>query len=257
MLDKIIQFSIKNKLVILVFTLFLVGWGSYSLINLPLDALPDVTNNQVQIITTAPTLASQEVEQLITYPLEQSVKTIPRLIELRSISRFGLSVVTVVFEDDADIYWARDQIFQRLKQAEEIIPKYAGSPELAPISTGLGEIYQYDVYAKNGYEDKYDASKLRTIQDWIIIPQLQGIKGVAEVSTWGGKLKQYDIAVNPNRLNSLGVTITEIFDALEKNNQNTGGAYIEKDQYAFFIRGVGMASGIKDLENVVIKNRNG
>ncbi|MFV8346972.1 efflux RND transporter permease subunit [Flavobacterium sp. ZB4P13] len=257
MLDKIIQFSIKNKFIILLFTLVLIAWGSYSLKNLPLDALPDVTNNQVQIITTAPTLASQEVEQLITYPLEQAVKTIPKVIELCSISRFGLSVVTVVFKDEVDIYWAREQIFQRLKQAEENIPKYAGSPELAPITTGLGEIYQYDVYAKKGYEDKYDAVQLRTIQDWIIIPQLQGIEGIAEVSTWGGKLKQYEIAVNPNTLNSLGVTITEIFDALEKNNQNTGGAYIEKDQYAYFIRGVGMATGIRDLENVVVKNRNG
>jgi cobalt-zinc-cadmium resistance protein CzcA len=234
-----------------------VIWGGYSIKKLPIDALPDVTNNQVQIITTAPTLASQEVEQLITYPLEQSVKTIPKVIELRSISRFGLSVVTVVFEEDIDIYWAREQIFQRLKEAEENIPDYAGSPELAPITTGLGEIFQYDVYAKKGYENQYDAVQLRTIQDWIITPQLQGVQGVAEVSTWGGKLKQYEISVNPNRLNSLGVTITEIFDALEKNNQNTGGAYIEKDQYAYFIRGVGMASGIKDLENVVIKNRNG
>ncbi|KQB37075.1 efflux RND transporter permease subunit [Flavobacterium aquidurense] len=257
MLDKIIQFSIKNKFVILLLTLVLIAWGSYSLKQLPLDALPDITNNQVQIITTAPTLASQEVEQLITYPLEQAVKTVPDIIELRSISRFGLSVVTVVFEDDVDIYWAREQIFQRLKQAEENIPAYAGSPELAPITTGLGEIYQYDVYAKKGYENKYDAVKLRTIQDWIIIPQLQGVKGVADVSTWGGKLKQYEIAVNPNTLNSLGVTITEIFDALEKNNQNTGGAYIEKDQLAYFIRGVGMAKGTNDLGNVVVKNRNG
>lgn len=257
MLDKIIQFSIRNKFVILLFTLILIAWGSYSLKKLPLDALPDVTNNQVQIITTAPTLASQEVEQLITYPLERAVKTVPNTIELRSISRFGLSVVTVVFEDDVDIYWAREQIFQRLKQAEENIPDYVDAPELAPISTGLGEIYQYDVYAKKGYENKYNAVELRTVQDWIIIPQLQGIKGVADVSTWGGKLKQYEIAVNPNMLNSLGVTITEIFDALEKNNQNTGGAYIEKDQYTYFIRGVGMAKGVKDLENVVVKNRNG
>nr|WP_294786582.1 CusA/CzcA family heavy metal efflux RND transporter [uncultured Flavobacterium sp.] len=257
MLDKIIQFSIRNKFVILLFTLILIAWGSYSLKKLPLDALPDVTNNQVQIITTAPTLASQEVEQLITYPLERAVKTVPNIIELRSISRFGLSVVTVVFEDDVDIYWAREQIFQRLKQAEENIPDYVDAPELAPISTGLGEIYQYDVYAKKGYENKYSAVELRTIQDWIIIPQLQGIKGVADVSTWGGKLKQYEIAVNPNMLNSLGVTITEIFDALEKNNQNTGGAYIEKDQYTYFIRGVGMAKGVRDLENVVVKNRNG
>ena len=257
MLDKIIQFSIKNKFIILLFTLVLIAWGSYSIKNLPLDALPDVTNNQVQIITTAPTLASQEVEQLITYPLEQAVKTIPKVIELRSISRFGLSVVTVVFKDDVDIYWAREQIFQRLKQAEENIPSYAGSPELGPISTGLGEIYQYDLYAKKGYEDKYDAVKLRTIQDWIIIPQLQGVEGVAEVSTWGGKLKQYEVAINPNKLNSLGITITDIFEALEKNNQNTGGAYIEKDQFAYFIRGVGMATGIKDIENIVVANKNG
>lgn len=257
MLDKIIQFSITNKFVILLFTLVLLAFGSYSVTQLPLDALPDVTNNQVQIITTAPTLASQEVEQLITYPLEQSVKTIPKVVELRSISRFGLSVVTVVFKDDVDIYWAREQIFQRIKEAEENIPKYAGSPKLAPISTGLGEIFQYDVYAKKGYEDKFDAVQLRTIQDWIIIPQLQGIEGIAEVSTWGGKLKQYEVAVNPNTMNSQGVTITEIFEALEKNNQNTGGAYIEKDQYAYFIRGVGMASGVNDLQNVVIKNRNG
>jgi cobalt-zinc-cadmium resistance protein CzcA len=257
MLDKIIHFSIRNKFVILLLTLVLVAWGSYALKNLPLDALPDVTNNQVQVITTAPTLASQEVEQLITYPVEQSVKTIPKVIELRSISRFGLSVVTIVFEDNVDIYWAREQVFQRLNKAEENIPKYAGSPELAPITTGLGEIYQYDVYAKKGYEDRYDATALRTIQDWIIIPQLQGIEGVAEVSTWGGYLKQYEISVDPNRLNSTGVTITEIFDALEKNNQNTGGAYIEKDQYAYFIRGVGMASGISDLGNIVVKNRNG
>jgi cobalt-zinc-cadmium resistance protein CzcA len=257
MLDKIIQFSIKNKFIILLFTLVLIAWGSYSLKNLPLDALPDVTNNQVQIITNAPTLASQEIEQLITYPLEQSLKTIPKVIELRSISRFGLSVVTVVFKDDVDIYWARNQIFQRISQAKENIPAYAGSPEMAPITTGLGEIYQYDVYAKKGYEDKYDAIKLRTIQDWIIIPQLQGIEGVAEVATWGGKLKQFEIAVKPNTLKSLDVTITEIFEALEKNNQNTGGAYIEKDQMTYFIRGVGMATGSKDLENVVVKNRNG
>lgn len=257
MLDKIIQFSIKNKFIILLITLALIAWGSYSVKNLPLDALPDITNNQVQIITTAPTLASQEVEQLITYPLEQAVKTIPKIIELRSISRFGLSVVTVVFKDDVDIYWARQQIFQRLDEAKGNIPAYAGSPELGPISTGLGEIYQYDLYAKKGYEDKYDAVKLRTIQDWIIIPQLQGVEGVAEVSTWGGKLKQYEVSVNPNKLNSLGVTITDIFNALEKNNQNTGGAYIEKDQYAYFIRGVGMATGIKDLENVVVANKNG
>jgi heavy metal efflux system protein len=257
MLDKIIYFSIKNKFIVALMTLVLMIVGLWSVARLPIDALPDITNNQVQIMTSAPTLASQEVEQLITYPIEQSVKTIPKIVELRSISRFGLSVVTVVFDESIDIYWARQQIFQRLDAAKENIPDYAGKPELAPITTGLGEIYQYDVYAKKGYEDKYDATSLRTIQDWIIIPQLQGIEGVAEVSTWGGTLKQYEIAVDPNRLNSMGITISEIFEAIGKNNQNTGGAYIEKDQLAYFIRGVGMASGIRDLENIVVKNRNG
>jgi heavy metal efflux system protein len=257
MLNNIIAFSIKNKFIISLMTFLLIVAGVYALRHLPIDALPDVTNNQVQVITTAPTLASQEVEQLITYPIEQAVKTIPKMVELRSMSRFGLSVVTIVFEDNVDIYWAREQIFQRLKAAAENIPKYAGSPELAPITTGLGEIFQYDVYAKKGYEDKYDATALRTIQDWIIIPQLQGVEGIAEVSTWGGSLKQYEIAVNPDQLNSLGVTITEIFEAIGKNNQNTGGAYIEKDQLSYFIRGVGMAKGISDLQNIVVKNRNG
>ncbi|MBK7763363.1 MAG: CusA/CzcA family heavy metal efflux RND transporter [Bacteroidetes bacterium] len=257
MLDKIIYFSIHNKFIVGVLTLAMFIYGLYSLKTLPIDALPDITNNQVQILTTAPTLASQEVEQLITYPIEQSVKTIPQVIELRSISRFGLSVVTVVFKEEADIYWAREQIFQRIKEAEEIIPKYVGSPSLAPITTGLGEIYQYDVFAMPGYETKYNATELRTIQDWIIVPQLQGVKGVAEVSTWGGSAKQFEIAVDPNKLNSMSTTTTEIFDAVEKNNQNTGGAYIEKDNLAYIIRGVGMANGIQDIENIVVKNRNG
>jgi heavy metal efflux system protein len=257
MLDHIIKFSIKNKLLVLLATITLVVFGLFAIKNLPLDALPDVTNNQVQIITTAPTLASQEVEQLITVPLERAVKTIPKTIELRSISRFGLSVITVVFKDDVDIYWAREQVFQRLNQAKENIPAYAGVPELAPISTGLGEIYQYDVYAKKGYEQRYNITELRSIQDWMIAPQLQGIEGVAEVSTWGGKLKQYEIAIDPNRLNSAGLTINEVFAALQQNNQNTGGAYIEKDQYAYLIRGVGISNGLKDLGNIVVKNRHG
>lgn len=186
MLDKIIHFSINNKFIIGLFTLILVAVGSYSLYTLPIDALPDITNNQVQIITSSPTLATQEVEQFITYPIEQSVKPIPQIVELRSISRFGLSVVTVVFEEDVDIYWARAQISERLKEAENTIPEGVGTPEMAPVSTGLGEIYQYVVFPEKGYEDKYDATELRTIQDWIIKPQLVGTKGVAEVNTLGG-----------------------------------------------------------------------
>lgn len=257
MLDKIIHFSIHNKFIVGLFTLALVAVGAYSLYTLPIDALPDITNNQVQIITSSPTLATQEVEQFITYPIEQSVKPIPKVVELRSISRFGLSVVTVVFEEDVDIYWARAQISERLKEAEDVISKDLGTPEMAPISTGLGEIYQYVVFPEKGYEDKFDATELRTIQDWIIKPQLIGTKGVAEVNTLGGILKQYEISVQPDRLRSMNTTIAEIFEALESNNENTGGAYIDKKPYAYFIRGIGMVSGIEDINKIVIKNENG
>jgi len=257
MLDKIIHFSIHNKFIIGLFTLALIIVGSYSAYNLPIDALPDITNNQVQIITSSPTLATQEVEQFITYPIEQAVKPIPKIVELRSISRFGLSVVTVVFEENVDIYWARAQISERLKEAESTIPKNVGTPEMAPVSTGLGEIYQYVVFPKKGYEDKYNATDLRTIQDWIIKSQLTGTAGVAEVNTLGGNLKQYEIAVQPDKLKSMGVTIPEIFEALESNNENTGGAYIDKKPYAYFIRGIGMVSSIEDINKIVVKNQNG
>jgi len=257
MLDNIIKFSIKNKFIIGLFTLFLVVVGVYSVSTLPIDALPDITNNQVQIITSSPKLATQEVEQLITYPIEQSVKAIPDVVELRSISRFGLSVITVVFKESTDIYWARAQINERLKEAEDLIPDGAGSPELAPISTGLGEIYQYVVFPKKGYENKYDATELRTIQDWIIKPQIIGTPGVAEVNTLGGMLKQYEIGVSPDKLKSMNTTITEIFDALEVNNENTGGAYIDKKPYAYFIRGVGMVGSIDEINKIVVKTQNG
>jgi heavy metal efflux system protein len=257
MLDKIIHFSIHNKFIVGLFTLALVLVGIYNLSRLPIDALPDITNNQVQVITTAPTLATQEVEKFITYPIEQTMKTIPKIVEMRSFSRFGLSVITLVFEEDVDIYWARQQMSEKLKDAERLIPKGAGIPELAPISTGLGEIYQYVIYAKKGYESQYDASKLRTIQDWIVKPQLLGTAGIAEVTTLGGSLKQYEIAVQPDRLKSMNTTITDIFDALEKNNENTGGAYIDKQPYVYFIRALGMVKTIADIEKIVVKTNNG
>ena len=257
MLEKIIHFSINNKFIVGLFTLLLIAVGSYSMYTLPIDALPDITNNQVQIITSSPKLATQEVEQFLTYPIEQSVKSIPGILELRSISRFGLSVVTVVFEEKTDIYWARAQISESIKEAEESIPANAGRPELAPVSTGLGEIYQYVVFPKKGFEKQFNATDLRTIQDWIIKPQLMGTKGVAEVNTLGGYLKQYEIAVQPDKLKSMNTTITEIFDALENNNENTGGAYIDKKPYAYFIRGIGMVNGIDDIRKIVVKNQNG
>lgn len=257
MLDKIILFSIRHKFVVGLCTLALVLWGIFSLSRLPIDALPDITNNQVQIITSSPTLAAQEVEKFITYPIEQSVKPIPKIVELRSISRFGLSVVTVVFEEDVDIYWARTQISERLKEADATIPPGFGSPEMAPISTGLGEIYQYVVFPKPGFEDMYNAMDLRTVQDWIIKPQLIGTEGVAEVNTLGGLLKQYEIAVQPDKLRSMNTTMPEILEALERNNENTGGAYIDKKPNAYFIRGIGMVNGMDDIRKIVVKNQNG
>ncbi|HEY0730982.1 MAG TPA: efflux RND transporter permease subunit, partial [Chitinophagaceae bacterium] len=242
MLDKIIRFSIKNKLVIGMMTVLLVIWGIWSATKLPIDAVPDITNNQVQIITTAPTLATQEVEQFITYPVEQSLANIPDLVEMRSISRFGLSVITVVFKDDVDVYFARQLINERLKEAEEQIPEGMGTPELAPVSTGLGEVYQYMVHPKEGSEDKYTPMDLRTMQDWIVARQLYGTPGVAEVNSFGGRLKQYEVSVDPNRLKALDVSIAEIFEALQKNNENTGGAYIDRKPNAYFIRGIGLVS---------------
>ena len=254
MLDKIIRFSIKNKLVIGIMTLFLILWGVWSATKLPIDAVPDITNNQVQIITTAPTLASQEVEQFITYPIEQSLANIPDLVEIRSISRFGLSVITAVFEDDVDIYFARQLINERLKEAEEQIPEGMGTPELAPVSTGLGEVYQYMIHPKKGSENKYTSMDLRTMQDWIVARQLYGTAGVAEVNSFGGMLKQYEVAIDPNRLKALNVSIAEIYEALQKNNENTGGAYIDRKPNAYFIRGIGLVTSLKDVGNIVVKN---
>ena len=257
MLNKIILFSIKNKLVIGVMTLALIAWGIWSATRLPIDALPDITNNQVQIITTAPTLASQEVEQLITYPIEQSIANLPDLEEVRSISRFGLSVITVVFKENVDTYFARQLINERLKEAEEQIPKGLGKPELAPVSTGLGQIYEYVIHPIKGSENKYTSTDLRTMQDWIVARQLYGTPGIAEVNSFGGKLKQYEVSVDPDRLKALNVTIPEIFTALEKNNQNTGGAYIEKNPSSYFIRGIGVVTSLDDIGKIVIKSPNG
>lgn len=257
MLDRIINFSIRNKLVIGFFILGLVVWGIYSLSKLPIDAVPDITNNQVQIITQAPNLGAQEVEQFITAPVELAMSNIPKMIEKRSISRSGISVVTLVFHDNTDIYWARAQVNERLKEAQEVIPEGMGKLSLAPITTGLGEIYQYTIHTSPQYKDKYSPTDLRTIQDWIVKTQLAGTEGVAEVSGWGGYVKQYEVAVDNDRLNSLNITIPEVFKALENNNANTGGSYIEQRSNAYFIRGIGQVKSLADIEKIVIKNVNG
>ncbi len=254
MLDNIIHFSIKNKLIIGVFTLALVIWGGWSATQLPIDAVPDITNNQVQILTVSPSLAAQEVERLITFPVEVNMANIPGLVEVRSISRFGLSVVTIVFDDKSDIYWARQQVTERLKIASDQIPKGVGVPELGPISSGLGEIYQYVIHTKKGFENKYSTMELRTIQDWSVRRQLLGTKGVADVSSFGGFVKQYEISIDPSRLRGMNLTIGEVFSALEGNNQNTGGSYIDKQPNAWFIRTEGLATSLEDIGNMVVKN---
>lgn len=253
-LDKIIGFSIKNKLLIGIFTLFLVGYGIYQLTQLPIDAVPDITDNQVQVITVTPSLGAPDVERLITFPIEQATSNIPGRNEIRSFSRFGLSVVTIVFDDQTDVYWARQQVSERLQNVKDQIPKSMGTPGLGPVTTGLGEIYQYVIKPKKGYESKFDAQELRTIQDWIVRRQLLNVKGVADVSSFGGLLKQYEVAVDPNRLKAHNITIQDVFDALERNNQNEGGAYIEKGPGVLYIRSEGLVHSLSDLENIAVKN---
>ncbi|HMP87826.1 MAG TPA: CusA/CzcA family heavy metal efflux RND transporter, partial [Lacibacter sp.] len=253
MLNKVIQFSIHNKLIIGLLMLFWVGYGSLQLTRLPIDAVPDITNNQVQVITVTPALGAPDVERLITFPIEQACSNIPGLIEIRSFSRFGLSLVTIVFNDETDVYWARQQISERLREVQQVIPAGVGSPTLAPVTTGLGEIYQYVVRPAKGYEEKYDIRELRSIQDWIIRRQLLGTPGVADVSSFGGELKQYEIAVKPNELKSYNLTIADVFAAIERSNQNTGGAYIEKGPTILYIRSEGLVKNMADIENIVVK----
>ena len=253
MLDSIIRFSISHKLLVGLLTLALIAWGGYSVAHLPIDAVPDITNNQVQVITQTPSLGAPDVERLVTFPIEQAIATIPDVQEVRSFSRFGLSVVTIVFPDETDVYWARQQVSERLKDAERQIPPGTGTPELAPVTTGLGEIYQYVLHPKKGYEQKYSPTELRTLQDWLVRRQLLGTPGVADVSSFGGNIKQYEVAVDPERLRSMGVTIGQLFTALEKNNQNTGGAYIDKNPAAYFIRTEGLAGSLEDIGRMVVR----
>lgn len=256
MFQKLITYSIRHKLVIGVLSIALAIWGVWSLVHLPFDSTPDITDNQVQVITQAPSLGAQEVEQYVTTPVEMALANIPRIQERRSISRSGLSVITLVFDDNADIYWARSQVSQVVEQLEKELPKNTET-EMGPIATGLGEIYHYTVRAKKGYEDKYSLTDLRTLQDWIVRKQLSGTPGVAEVSGWGGYVKQYEVAINTDRLNANGISVSEIFDALQRNNANTGGSYIEQNSNQYYIRGIGVVKSLEDVGNITVKTVNG
>lgn len=257
MFKAIVHFSIQKKLFVGLTTLFLLLGGIYAMMTLPIDAVPDITNNQVQIVTVSPTLAPQEVEQLITMPIEIAMSNIMNVEEIRSVSRFGLSLVTVVFKESVPTLDARQLINEQIQTVAGEIPTELGTPELMPITTGLGEIYQYVLSVEPGYEEKYDAMELRTIQDWIVKRQLSGIPGIVEINSFGGYLKQYEVAVDPDALYSLNITIGEVFEALNRNNQNTGGSYIEKINRAYYIRSEGMIGKIKDIERIVITNRGG
>lgn len=256
MFQKLITYSIRHKLVIGVLSIVLTIWGVWSLVHLPFDSTPDITDNQVQVITQAPSLGAQEVEQYVTTPVEMALANIPRIQERRSISRSGLSVITLVFDDAADIYWARSQVSQVVEQLEKELPKNTET-EMGPIATGLGEIYHYTIRAKEGYEHKYSLTQLRTIQDWIVRKQLSGTPGVAEVSGWGGYVKQYEVAINTDQLNASGVSVNEMFEALQRNNANTGGSYIEQNSNQYYIRGIGVVKNLEDVANITVKTVDG
>ncbi|MDB5288301.1 MAG: acriflavine resistance protein [Mucilaginibacter sp.] len=257
MIDRIIEFSVRNKLIVGLFVLILIAGGIYSASKLPVDAVPDITNNQVLIITVSPSLAAPEVERLITAPTERLMASLPQLKEMRSISRFGLSNVTVVFEDGIDITKARQQVSERLNQLKSMIPPGIGEPDMGPVTTGLGEVYQYYVVPKPGYETKYTLTQLRTFQEWIVRRQLLGVPGVADVSSLGGKLKQYQVVIDPAKIKSLGITLDELFNAVQQNNENAGGAYIENGPNAYYIRTEGMATSIADLQSIPVKTSRG
>ncbi len=257
MLQKIIKLSINNKLIILLLTAAIFGFGLFSLTQIPIGAVPDITNNQVQVITTSRNLSTQDVEQFITYPVELEMANLPGVEEIRSISKFGLSVVTIVFNDEMGTYLPRQLIAEKIKTAAEKIPEGFGTPEMGPITTGLGEIYQYILDTKPGFKDKYSTMELRTIQDWVVKRQLSGIPGVVEVNTWGGFLKQYEVALNPEKLKSMDIKASQIITALEKNNSVAGGGYIEKTGKSYFVRGEGMIKSLSDIENIVVKSIEG
>jgi len=257
MINSIISFSIKNKALIWLMTIGLIIGGFYSMTKVPLDAMPDITNNQVLVITTAPNLGTEDIEQFVTYQVELAVANLPDVTEIRSISRFGLSVVTIVFKESAGTYLPRQLVSEALSEVKEKIPDGFGQPFMAPISTGLGEIYQYTLEMQPGYDTVYNDMNLRTMQEWIVKRQMAMLPGVVEVNSFGGRGKQYEVSVNPDKLRSMGLTISDIFDALEKNNQNTGGAYIEKNFQANFIRGEGLMRSLDDIKNTMVANIKG
>ena len=254
MINWLIHFSVSQRLLVLLAVAIMIGAGVYSLIKLPIDAVPDVTNVQVQVLTAAPSLAPLEIERQITFPVEVAMSGMPDIEEIRSVSKFGLSAVTVVFADSVNTYFARQLVLERLTQAREQIPENIGSPEMGPISTGLGEIYQYELKAARGPEGRqYDATALRTIQDWSVRRQLLGVPGVTEVNSFGGLEKQFQVRLDPVKLQSYGLSLRDVLEAVARNNANVGGAYIEHGAEQYLLRGIGLAESSDDISNIIVK----
>ncbi len=251
MINALIRFSVAQKLLVLLLVAIMAAAGAYSLINLPIDAVPDVTNVQVQVLTGAPSLAPLEIERQITFPIEIAMSGIPNVEEIRSVSKFGISNITIVFEETTDIYFARQLVLERLSQAREQIPPGIGSPELGPIATGLGEIYQYEVKAEKG--SNYSATDLRTIHDWSIRRQLMGVPGVTEVNSHGGYAKQYEVQLVPEKLQSYGLRLRDVYEAVIRNNATVGGGFIEKGAEQYLLRGVGLVENTDDIAHIVVK----
>jgi cobalt-zinc-cadmium resistance protein CzcA len=250
MLQKLFELSLKNRALTIVFALLMVGIGIQAMTQLPIDAVPDVTPNQVQVLTTAPALSPLEIEKFVTFPVEAAMSGIPGLIQIRSISRFGLSAVTLYFDEGKDIYACRQLVLERLPQAKEAIPQGFGNPEMGPISTGLGEIYQFEVRGSG-----QSLMDLRSILEWDISPRLKSVPGVVEINTFGGELKTYEVQLEPERLVQYGVSLEELFEAIEQNNSNSGGGYIVHNQEQVLIRGEGLVESTEDIANIVVKTR--
>ncbi|HMM35160.1 MAG TPA: efflux RND transporter permease subunit, partial [Thermoanaerobaculia bacterium] len=248
MLRKIVDLSLENRALVLLAALLLVVGGGYALTQLPIDAVPDITNVQVQVLTKAPALGPVEMEQFVTYPVEAAMNGLPRLKEIRSVSRYGLSAVTIVFEDGVNIFFARQLVAERLVQAREAIPEGLGNPEMGPVTTGLGDVFQFTVEGEG-----VSAMERRSILDWMIAPRLRAVPGVTEVNTWGGLPKQYQVLVDPARLRAHGLSLREVFEAVERGNANAGGGYIEHNREQYIVRGEGLVGSISDIEKIVLK----
>ncbi len=248
MLDRIVRFSLAQRLLIIVGAIILVGYGAISWQQLNLDAVPDITTNQVAINTETGGMGPEEVEKLVTFPIEIAMGGIPGVEQVRSLSQFGLSQVTVTFHDDVDTYFARQLVNERLNNVKELLPSGIEPPQMGPVSTGLGDIYMYAVESETR-----SPMELRTVQDWIIAPQLRTVPGVAEVNAADGSVKQYQIVINPAALQSRGLGVDEVVSALHENNLNAGGGVLEENGERMLIRSVGMATTIGDIERIVIK----